>query len=603
MDVIKRISKYFLEFSGRITGAVFTVLGISICDLIPVIIFKELIIVYTDYPSFLKDGKIPEFTINIIKSNLINFNFLISGKKEVFIFILAAIGLMLFCFLLKGVFIYGREYLINSVNFKAIRSLRKDLYSKALDLPMKYYDGERTGEVMSKMINDVQITRDTSLHFITLVSSIIQGIIYCSYMLFINWKLSLLAVTVFPISGYIIRKFAKPLRLAGKRIAENIGHITSFIHETIGAVKIVKIFTQEENEKKKFNNLVHETYCRDMKAVKLMALQTPINEFISIFGIALILLLTGYQIINKEIVFADLAQFILLAQLSYKPLKSISKINQAIQQLIAYGKRILSLIDEPEEHDIKSNEKFIVNKAEVEFKNVNFSYNKDIEVLYNVNFKADSGKTVALVGKSGSGKTTIINLIPKFYKVESGSILIDSVDINTITKKDLRENIGIVPQETILFSGSIKENISYGKPNASFDEIQHAARQANAYEFIQQLENGFETEIGEMGVKLSGGQKQRISIARAILKNPKIMILDEATSSLDSESERLVQDALNHLMQDRTTFIIAHRLSTVVNADLILVLKDGRIVEMGNHQKLLDKNGEYKKLCDLQFNI
>lgn len=600
--IIRRLFRYYIKYLPRVILGIFAIVLLTQCDIFNAFVVKELTNVFSQIGTQLAKNEALKYTLSY-KQIKLYYEFI--GQNQIFKFIIMITIAVLINMTLKGLFVYIKEYSLNSAILKSLRDVRQDLYKRIIRFPMKFYDFNKTGDMMAKITNDVSMIEGTFNSFNNIVTDLIQSLFFLTLMVILNWKLSLLILLMFPITGYVLKKFAIPIRKAQKKIVENISHITSFLQETLSGIKVIKIFNKEDTEKNKFNSLTQATYARNMKSVRLIALQKPINELLSIIGVIIIILYSGYQMINGHITIADFIQYIVIANMVYKPLKGIGKINAAIQKAYAAGTRIFELLDNETEQDFKVKYKKLMHikeiKGEVQFKNVRFEYKKKSPILNNVNFKAKPGEVIALVGHSGSGKTTIVNLVPRFYNIINGTILIDGIDLNRIESHSLREFIGMVPQDTFLFSGTIKENIAYAKENATFEEIKQAAKLANAHKFISRLKKGYDTEVGEKGVQLSGGEKQRISIARAILKDPKILILDEATSALDTQSEILVQQALNYLMKNRTTFVIAHRLSTIKNADKILVIKNGEIIQMGTHNQLMKKKkGVYFQLCNAQ---
>ena len=604
MKTLLRIFNYYKKYLPRIILGLIFITLLTQCDILSTFVVKKLIDIFSAVGEQIANNQEIKFVFSIPPFKP---QFVFTGKKEIFHLIIY-IGIFAVAnIFIKGIFVYGKEYTLNSANFKVMRDLRQHLYSRLLYFPMKFYDENRTGDIMAKIINDVNMLQTVLNSFVQILTDVIQSIFFVGLMFYYNLKLSIVILLMFPLTVIILKRFAIPIREASKKIVENISHINNFLQETLTGIKVVKIFTKEEYENNKFKELTQATYARNMKAVRLIAFQKPINELLSILSVVVIIFFAGYQMLSGEITIGEFGRFIVIATMAYKPLKGLGDINAAIQRAIASGKRIFDLIDSPTELElfkihISSSIKEIEDiRGDIEFQNVNFSYNEETPALQEINLKVNSGEILAIVGPSGSGKTTLVNLIPRFYEVNSGSILLDGIDIKKISINYLRKLIAMVPQDIFLFSGTIKDNILYGNETASFDEVIEAAKHANAHEFISKLKRGYNTHIGERGVKLSGGERQRIAIARAILKNPKILILDEATASLDTESEILVQNALEYLMQGRTTFVIAHRLSTVRNADKIIVLQNGRIIERGTHNELIkDKNSLYFKLCKNQ---
>jgi len=449
----------------------------------------------------------------------------------------------------KVFFVYAREYLMNSTSHKFLMRFRRDIFDRILLLPMKFFDGEKTGNIMARITNDVAQLENSLRALIQFSQNIIYTVVYVVALFFVNWKLTFLALVIFPLSGIIIKFFGDKIRKVSHRISVNIADITSFLQEKISAIRVVKSFNREKFEQDNFKDKTKENYKLSIKVVRLIALLKPVNEVFSEVGMSVLVIFCAWQISTGSMTIGNFITFISLVVMAYKPLKGLGDSMAIFQKALASANRIFELIDEDTETEVaKEKRKSIeTKKGQVEFKNVKFSYNKSDYALNDISIKVKAGETIALVGPSGGGKSTIINLLPRFYEVGKGEILIDNINNKYLSFSDLRQMIGIVPQETILFSGTISENIKYGKLDAKEEEIIAAAKAANAHNFILDLENKYNTEVGERGVQLSGGQKQRIAIARAILNNPTILLLDEATSALDTESEILVQQALEKL--------------------------------------------------------
>lgn len=508
-------------------------------------------------------------------------------------------------FLLRGIFFYGQSYLVSFIAQKVIIDIRETLYGKFQKLQMSYYDKRQTGTIMSYITNDVSALQvalvDSLIEMVTETSILVGSLIM---MFYLDWKLSLVTLFVVPIIGQAMKIFGRKLKSSGSVIQERTADITSLLQESISGVRVIKSFAREDYEMDRFQKQNTLNFKANMKAVQLTSLLTPTVEFLAAIIVAVILWFGGYQVINGALTAGALIAFLTYAVNLANPVKRLSRVYGTINKAMAAAERVFEVIDIDE--DLKDNpnaKDLVVKNGEVVFSDVSFSYkNDDNYVLKNLNIDAKPGEMIAFVGPSGAGKTTIANLIPRFYDVTLGSIKIDNVDIRDVKIKSLREQIGVVPQETMLFSGSVMENIRYGRLNATDEEVIKAAVAANAHQFIEKLPKGYETTIGERGLMLSGGQRQRIAIARAILKDPRILILDEATSALDTESEKLVQEALNTLMKNRTSFVIAHRLSTIVHADKIVVLNHGKIAEIGSHKDLLNKGGLYANLYNIQYN-
>lgn len=434
----------------------------------------------------------------------------------------------------------------------------------------------------------------------------ITVLIFLIRMFQVDFILALVSITVLPSMLAVVKKYTKKMRKSGKIRQDTIGQATAFMQESLAGIQVIKGFNKTDTVINKYKEVTMGELERIYRTQKIKAKISPLNELLATVMILLVAAYGGYQIVYTGAITAgDLISFITAIGLMQSPLKKLISRNSELYEIIPSGDRVMEVLKEEKEVDSYSEnpKPFNENIESIKFENVDFIYpNSEAKVLKNINLKVNKGEVVAFVGSSGSGKTTLVNMIPRFYDPVSGSIKINDIDIRDYSLKDFRGHIGMVPQETFLFSGTIAENISFGKEGITREQIEEAAKMANAYNFIIDLDKGFETEVGERGVLLSGGQKQRIAIARALIQNPSIMILDEATSALDTESERLVQDALEKLMVGRTTFVIAHRLSTIVGADKIVVMEKGEIKEIGNHSELLMKNGIYTRLYNIQFN-
>lgn len=511
---------------------------------------------------------------------------------------LALVGVMF----VKGIAQFAQGYLMQYVSQSILRRIRTSCFERLLQLSLSYYETQRTGQLMSKVTADVLILQNLLTSFTGLIGDMIAFIGFCAYIFYLHWKLALISIVIIPFIGALINKFARKMKKIGSRMQSRIGDISTVLQEFITGVKVVKSFTLEEFIKERFESANGANFSETMRGGRINAATTPVIEFINTCGLAVIFWYGGYEVIRGNLDAGQLISFLTALVGLFTPIKNLSKMSNVISQSVGAGERVFEILDAP--IDIRESDNPVeINecKGEVEFDRVTFAYKQNEPVLNEVSIKVAPGEVIALVGPSGAGKTTFVNLIPRFFDVSQGAVKIDGRDVRDLSFTSMRRFIGMVPQETLLFSGTIEENIRFGRLEATSEEIIEAAKLANAHEFVLQQPDGYQTVLGERGVNLSGGQGQRIALARAFLKDPSILILDEATSALDSETENLIRDALGLLMKNRTTFMIAHRLSTVVNADKILVLQKGRIVEIGSHSQLLEKQGLYSQLYRSQY--
>ncbi len=516
--------------------------------------------------------------------------------------LIKVITLLIGASLIFGVAVYFRNYLSAYISGKLTVNIRNDMYKKLQKLSHSYFSDNKTGDLMTRFQIDTDRTQNIIVVAFRGLSEALKILGCVGYVFYLNWSLALISLIILPFASVIIRKYGKRLRHTGKDIQASHGRLNNILQEGISGNRVIKAFASEEYEMGKYKEENDVNFKHSIKNRRLDARLKPIVEFFTTTVVALVALYGGWLVVKGKTSPGSIIAFLAAFGFIIDPMKRLTDINNTIQTSLPAVDRLYEIIDAKVEiqdkEDAVEKDEFI---GKLIFENVYFTYDKKYDVVKNFNLNVKAGEMVALVGKSGSGKSTLVNLIPRFYDIRSGSIKIDDLDIRDYKLKNLRTHIGIVPQDTFLFSGSVYDNIIYGKRDAKKEDIIKAAKMANAYNFIMELPEGFETEVGERGVLLSGGQKQRISIARAILENPPILILDEATSALDTESERLVQDALDKLMDNRTTFVIAHRLSTILHADKIVVMEDGEIKEVGKHQDLLNENGIYKKLYETQF--
>lgn len=513
-----------------------------------------------------------------------------------------SVGIVL-VFFVRGIFFYGQTYLMSFIGQKVIIDIREAVYRHLQKLSLSYFDKRQTGTIMSYVTNDVAALQNALIE--SVVELVTEGMVLVGSlgaMFYIHWKLSLLTLTTLPLVALTINIFGKKLRKAGKVMQERTADITSVLQETISSVRVIKSFAREDYEIERFNRENYFNFRAHMKTAQLMATLTPTIEFLAALGVTVIIWYGGREVIAGNLTSGSLIAFLIYVVNISNPIKRLSKVYGNIQRALAAAERVFSVLDtQPEIADLPDAKELPPVNGRVAFENVTFEYKAGETALQEVSMAAEPGQMVAIVGPSGAGKTTFASLLPRFYDPGSGRITLDGIDIKTVTLRSLREQIGMVPQETVLFNGTIYDNILYGDLTATEEQVMAAAKAANAHNFIVAMPEGYKTHIGERGCKLSGGQRQRISIARAILKNPRVLILDEATSALDTESEKLVQDALDKLMVGRTSFVIAHRLSTIQRADRIVVMDKGRIVETGIHEELIHAGGLYEKLYQIQF--
>jgi len=602
MKFFKRLFKYLKPFTKSLIIA-------NICMLLAVLFNSLSLLALLPFVNFLfstsKPDNKPATSIFDIEALIRDqFGSLLAryDKLEVLMYLC----LFIFAsFALKNIFTYLQTYFMSTVEQGILRDLRSDLYNKYLKLPLSFFTEERKGNLISRIINDVQITKDS---LIAVINSIFrdppQIITFVVILFLFNWKMTLIIFLIAPVTSFILSKIGDSLKRSSAKSQEKVSDITSILDETIGGIRIVKAFDMEDYESERFRK-ENENYFKILiRLARKRALGSPISEQIGVLVIVIILFIVGRDIIVDK---SDMSPGSFIAYLAIfsqllPSLKLAGQVSNSVKEGSAASERIFKLLDTdtkifnaPNAVKIKQFEKNIV------FQNVSFKYEKSDTILDNISVKINKGEILAIVGPSGAGKSTMADLIPRFYDVTSGSILIDGINIKEIDIGSLRKLMGIVTQETLLFNDSIRNNIAYGEADLPIEKIIDAAKAANAHKFISGFEHGYDSIIGDRGVKLSGGERQRLSIARALLKNPPVLILDEATSSLDTESELLVQEAIERLMHGRTSIVIAHRLSTIKNADKIIVLEKGKLVQEGKHDELLSKGGVYEKLYNIQF--
>ena len=605
MKNFKRFLKYLVPYKKiQILSIVFNILyalfsSISMLSLLPMVkvLFEE--------GEKLREKPVyngfKDFDLNYLENYLNYFITTINESKGPLITLITVVVFVLSTFLLKNLFSYLSILYMTYLNNGILKDLRQDVYDKVISLNVAFFSNERKGDLIARMTSDINTIKVSFMGVLMMVREPLTILFTLAGMFAISWKLTLFVLFFIPISGFLISIVSKNIKSQSGDIFALEGHLLSNIEETLGGIKIIKNFTSESYFSKKFKDFTENINTLNNSIGKRMSLSAPASEFLGILVISVLLVYGGSLVlIEQSLSGGAFMAYMGLAYQILTPAKAITKANHALQGGNAAYERVAFILDAKNPLKDKIDAKVISEfTKEIKFNNISFKY-KDDYVLKNFNLTVPKGKTVALVGESGSGKSTLANLITRFYDVNEGSLTFDGIDIRDVTTKSLREQMGIVAQDSILFNDTIANNISLGMENVNEEKIIAAARVANAHNFISEFPNQYQNNVGDGGSLLSGGQRQRIAIARAVMKNPPIMILDEATSALDTESEKLVQNALENMMENRTSLVIAHRLSTIQNADLIVVMKKGRIVEQGTHEELLRMNGTYANLVSLQ---
>ncbi|HIP07926.1 MAG TPA: lipid A export permease/ATP-binding protein MsbA [Mariprofundaceae bacterium] len=526
----------------------------------------------------------------------------LSGKNKLYIYLVPAGIIVLY--IIKGTAFYTQAIIMAFIGQRIIYDIRKKIYEHLTGQSLSFFTHRKTGEMLGRITYDVTLLQGAVSTTVTSLMRDVMTIIFLLGVIFYqDWVLALLALIVFPVMVYPIIRFGQKMREASYDGQVSMGHMSSLVEETIGGIRVVKAFGMEKYERKRFKAITKDFMTHQIKALKVQALSFPVMEMVAGLGIAGILLYGGLRVADGEATAGMLMAFIVSLLMLYDPVRRLSRANNEIQQGLAAAERIFDILDAPVVVQDPEHAKPMSPFSQcIEFKGVSLTYpNASKPVLSNINLNIKSGEVVALVGRSGAGKTTLANMVLRFMDPSEGSILIDGCDLRDVTQNDLRLQMSLVTQEIVLFNDTVLSNIAYGHEDIDRNKVIEIAKIANAHEFIEKLENGYDTLVGERGVILSGGQRQRLSLARALLKNAPILVLDEATSSLDTESERLVQQAIDKLMHGRTVLVIAHRLSTIRNADKIVVLDAGKIVQTGSHDELLKQGGIYAELYKLQF--
>lgn len=578
------LGKFFLATIFMGFSAIFE--GVQLAMIVPVadkVLSNKKIIV---------PAKLPAFLAGIVEN--------INNTPPLVVLNYVAIGVILL-FLFKGIFGFLQSYLMSDIGQLAVRDIRAKLYAKLQTLSLEYFTHKRGGELISRITNDVKLVENAVSYGSTdLVYQTLQVVVFFFLTFFIYFKLALISIILVPLISFPIIKVGKILRKLSRRSQEKMADINSILYETIIGTRIVKAFNMEPYEVGKFDRINHDYYRIAMKSIKRLLIVGPTTEFLGCIAGIVVFFWGGREVIAGKLSFGVFGLFLGSLLSLIRPFKKLSQVNSLNQQAVAASERIYEVLETKPSVAEKANALTLTGfKNNIVFEGIWFYYGEQ-EILKNINLEVKRDSMLAIVGPSGTGKTTLVDLIPRFYDPKKGRVLIDGIDIKEASLKSLRKLVGIVTQETILFNDTIRANIAYGSLGASDKEIEEAAASSYAHDFIQGFPHGYDTVIGDRGLKLSGGERQRIAIARALLKNPPILILDEATSQLDSEAERIVQEALDRLIQGRTVFVIAHRLSTVRVAQRIVVLERGTIVEEGTHSELISRDGLYKRLYQIQ---
>ena len=597
-----RLLKYFLKYKWRIIAGLLSVAIMSSADTASAYLIARLFEILQTISQQVRLGQVILVEVPLKLFNKLIYSLTIHGQQESFELIYKFAFAVIVIILIKVTFVYVREYLMSSVQQKIMMRFRIELFDRIVVLPIKYFDENKTGYIMSRITNDVNNIEQSITLIVEMAQNLVYTFVYAAALFYTNWQLAIVTILIFAFSGEISRKFGDKIRSYSHALTNTLAEISAFIQERISAIRIVKSFTREEKEKKSFKQKVESNYHYSMKIVRVTALLSPTNELFNTTAASLLVIFCGYLFIKGSMTIETMLFFLILMINLAKPVKALGESAARIQKTLVSAGYIFEILDQPKESNTQTAHPITIANGTVEYRDVSFSYNNDIQALKDINVKVRGGEKIALVGPSGGGKSTFVNMIPRFYEAQKGNIYIDGINTKDVDLYSLRRQIAIVPQDVILFSGTVFTNIQYGRLEATKEEVLQAAKDANAHDFIEKLEKGYETEVGERGLQLSGGQRQRIAIARAILRNPRILLLDEATSALDTESELMVKDALDRLMEGRTSFVIAHRLSTIAHCDRIIVLDAGIIVEIGTHEELLSKeSGLYRRLHALQF--
>ncbi len=603
LGLYKRFARYHAPYLVSIILAAACAVIIAFCDLGALTLFTNTVDAFAAVSgsTYEEPVAIRYFEIKGIFS-FEGFEIVLPDAGAALRAILWLLGGFLVLFALKGIFVYGNDYLMARVGHKVAFRLRNALYQRLVSAPLETLRDERSGDLMTRVTDDVRVWQNAIASMANILRAVTLVIVFMCVMLIQSFRMTVFALLLLPLLAYLITSIGVRIRKTSTDIQQRSADIYSQLKEALFGIKIIKSFTAEPAELERFRAVNWSQYCSAMRRARLAAFLPPAIEWLSAVGMAAVFGIGCWEVIAGSLSTGDFIGYIAMVALMLKPVKTIGGVNTVLQQSLASAERIFYVLELRTEARGEAAPELRNVRGDVAFHNVSFAYHQE-PTLKNITFAAKQGEVIALVGPSGSGKTTLLNLLLRFYEVNTGTIAIDGMRICEVTLESLRRNIALVPQDTFLFDGTVLENIGYGCPGASREAIVSAARQANAHEFISNMPQGYDTPIGEAGARLSGGEQQRLSIARALLKDAPILVLDEATSSLDTHSEALIQKSLTHLMAGRTCFIIAHRLSTVVRADKILVLHGGEILETGTHETLLAAGGLYQKLCEMQFGV
>ncbi len=607
MAHLLRVSKYVFRYKGRLAlGVLFSILVASLLggSLGAIYPFLQALLNEEGAKSLLAFlEKLPR-AFDPWKPALLNFvqNYLLADRFKALIYICSFLLIMVF---LRGLCDFAQRYFTGYVTTRTIMDIRNDLYGNLIALPLGFYTDTGVGRAMGRFAEDVsRINRGMRTVLTNALKEPFNLVVAASVVFFLNWKLALVSFITLPLLGFLMRHLGRKIRVRSRKALTSWSKLMSILQETFSGIRIIKAFAMEGRERKRFQDENLNYFRQNLRIVKADAIVSPATDFLTLIGVVICILLGGYYVIKGGMSPEKFITFYIALALVLDALKKLSRLPPRLQEAAAGAERVFKFMDERAEiMEAPGAAALEPLKSSIRFMDVSFSYDRGEKVLEGMNLEVKRGEVVALVGLSGAGKTTLVNLIPRFYDLTSGRIEIDGQDTKKVSLSSLRGQVGIVTQEVILFNDSVANNIAYGKPDATRGEIVRAAQAANAHHFIQELPQGYDTVIGEQGATLSGGERQRLALARAIIKDPAILILDEATSELDSESERLIQEALRRFVRGRTTIIIAHRLSTVTTADTILVLEGGCIQAKGTHKELLNTSPLYRRLYEAQFSL